>query len=166
MCMTRGRAKRAPGARLCMDKAKMFLSEITNRGNIPVLEKLMAFAEARQRMLAENIANIDMPGYKTKQLDPAVFQAAMRRAIDERSTHPGAPLELPATDQFHEDEMGHLVVTPVTEPAQNILFHDRTNARIETLMAQVAENVMTYNLASQLLKNSFDGLKTAIRGQI
>ena len=149
-----------------MGKAKMFLSDITNRGNIPVLEKLMAFAEARQKMLAENIANIDMPGYKTKQLDPAVFQAAMRRAIDERGSHPGASLELPATDQFYQDEMGHLVVTPVTEPAQNILFHDRTNARIETLMAQVAENVMTYNMASQLLKNSFDGLKTAIRGQI
>ncbi len=144
----------------------MFLSEITNRGNIPVLGKLMAFAEARQKMLAENIANIDMPGYKTKQLDPKVFQAAMRRAIDERGTQPGAPLKLPVTGQFHEDELGHLVVTPVTDPAQNILFHDRTYARIATLMAQVAENVMTYNMASQLLNNSFDGLKTAIRGQI
>ncbi len=81
----------------------MFLSEITNRGNIAVLGKLMAFAEARQKMLAENIANIDMPGYKTKQLDPTVFQAAMRRAIGARGTHPGASLELPATDQFHED---------------------------------------------------------------
>ncbi len=126
----------------------------------------MAFAEARQKMLAENIANIDRPGYKTKQLDPAVFQASLRTAMDNRKSHPGTPLELPATDQFHQDEMGYLVVTPVTEPAQNILFHDRTNASIETLMAQVAENVMTYNMASQLLKNSFDGLKTAIRGQI
>lgn len=144
----------------------MFLSEITNRGNIPVLEKLMAFTEARQKMLAENIANITTPGYRTKQLDPQAFHRALGRAIDDRDGDAKKPLEIPATEQFHLDELGHLAVTPTEQPAQNILFHDRTNARIETLMAQVAENVMTYNLASQLLKNSFDGLKTAIRGQI
>ena len=65
MCVWPAVGQSAPGARLCMDKAKMFLSDITNRGNIAVLGKLMAFAEARQKMLAENIANIDMPGYKT-----------------------------------------------------------------------------------------------------
>lgn len=144
----------------------MFLSEITNRGSIPVLEKLMAFTEARQKMLAENIANITTPGYRIKQLDPQAFQRALGRAIDERDGDPKKSLDIPATEQFHLDEFGHLAVTPTEQPAQNILFHDRTNARIESLMAQVAENVMTYNLASQLLKNSFDGLKTAIRGQI
>lgn len=144
----------------------MFLSEITNRGSIPVLEKLMAFTEARQKMLAENIANITTPGYRIKQLDPQAFQRALGRAIDERGGDPKKPLDIRATEQFHLDEFGHLAVTPTEQPAQNILFHDRTNARVESLMAQVAENVMTYNLASQLLKNSFDGLKTAIRGQI
>ena len=144
----------------------MFLGDITNRGNIPVLAKLMAFAEARQKVLADNIANIDTPGYKVKNLDPKVFQAALGQAIDERGSDPRKPLVLPRTEQFYEDEFGHLVVTPVEDPAQNILFHDRTNASIETLMSQVAENVMTYSLMSQLLKNSFDGLKTAIRGQI
>ena len=144
----------------------MFLSEITNRGNIPVLEKLLAFAEARQKMLADNLANIDTPGYRMKRLDPGVFQRALRRAIDDRGSDPRRALEIPATEQFHLDESGHLAVTPVDEPAENILFHDRTNARIESLMTQVAENVMTYNLASQLLKNSFDGLKIAIRGEV
>ena len=144
----------------------MFLGEITNRGNIPVLAKLMAFAEARQKVLADNIANIDTPGYKVKNLDPQAFQAALGQAIDERGGDPRKPLNLPRTEQFYEDDFGQLVVTPVEDPAQNILFHDRTNASIETLMTQVAENVMTYSLASQLLKNSFDGLKTAIRGQI
>ncbi len=144
----------------------MFLGDITNRGNIPVLAKLMAFAEARQKVLADNIANIDTPGYKVRSLDPKAFQAALGQAIDERGSDPRKSLKLPRTEQFYEDDFGHLVVTPVEDPAQNILFHDRTNASIETLMSQVAENVMTYTLASQLLKNSFDGLKTAIRGQI
>lgn len=144
----------------------MFLGDITNRGNIPVLAKLMAFAEARQKVLADNIANIDTPGYKVRSLDPRAFQAALGQAIDERGNDPRKSLKLPRTEQFYEDDFGHLVVTPVEDPAQNILFHDRTNASIETLMSQVAENVMTYTLVSQLLKNSFDGLKTAIRGQI
>ena len=101
-----------------------------------------------------------------KRLDPRVFKSALRRAVDDRGSDPRRALEIPATEQFHLDESGHLAVTPVDEPAENILFHDRTNARIESLMTQVAENVMTYNLASQLLKNSFDGLKIAIRGEV
>ena len=92
----------------------MYLSDITNRGNIPVLEKLMAFTQARHKVLAENIANIDTPGYKTKQLDPRLFQAALSRAIEDRDGGPGKSLDIPTTDQFRLDDQGHLVVTPTT----------------------------------------------------
>ena len=46
------------------------------------------------------------------------------------------------------------------------LFHDRTNSRLEVLMAQAAENVMTYRVASELLRGEFAALKSAIRGVV
>ena len=143
----------------------MFLADLTNRGNIPVLEKLMAYTEARHAMLADNVANLGTPGYKAKQLDPRAFQRALRGAIDHRG-NTAEPLRIAHHSQFGLDGRGHLVVTPSEQPGQNILFHDRSNVRIEVLMASVAENLMTYNLTTEQLRASFDGLKTAIRGQI
>ncbi len=144
----------------------MYLNDLVNQGPIPVLEKLMAFSEVRHSVLAENIANIDTPGYITKQLDPAAFEQALRRAVEQRGDDPNAPLVLPPSDEFSEDDQGHLKVTPSTQPAENILFHDRTNASIEKLMADLNENTLVYSMASEMLRVQFDSLKTAIRGRI
>ncbi len=144
----------------------MLLADLADRGNIPVLTQSLAFLESRQKLLAHNIANLDVPGFKTRQLDPEVFQDALRRAVDTRGRNRQAALELPNTEEFRIDDAGHLQVTPVDLPAQNLLFHDQTNGRVEVLMAAVAENVVTYNLYSQMLGNSFDALKAAIRGEV
>ena len=57
-------------------------------------------------------------------------------------------------------------MTPSEEPAENVLFHDDTNARVERQMAMMAENTMMHQLASELLRERFDGLLKAIRGNI
>ena len=41
---------------------------------MPVLEQVVNFTEARHGVLAGNIANLDTPGYKTRDLSPALFQ--------------------------------------------------------------------------------------------
>ena len=60
------------------------LHGIFNSTNIPVLEKIAAFAERRQEILAGNLANIDTPEYKTRDLPVAEFQAALEQAIHGR----------------------------------------------------------------------------------
>ncbi|MCG3137965.1 MAG: Flagellar basal body rod protein FlgB [Phycisphaerae bacterium] len=144
----------------------MYLADLVNSGNIPVLEKLMAFSEARHQVLAENIANIDTPNYRTQQLDPKAFQAALRRAVETHSGDPRKRLEISSHEQFRQDEQGQMIFNPSREPVENILFHDRTNARLERLMADLAENVMAYNSSAELLNRSFNSLLTAIRGRI
>jgi len=138
-------------------------SEIANFGTIPVLEKTLAFVEARNKMLAENIANITTPGYRARQLDVGAFQAALREAVARRA--PGEELVLKAGDEFSVGRGGLLSVTPSEEPAENLLFHDGTNARIERQMAQLAENTMMNRAAAELLKKALDGLQKAIRGR-
>ena len=41
----------------------MFFEGLVNRGSLPAMEKMLAFTEARHRVLTENIANVDTPGY-------------------------------------------------------------------------------------------------------
>lgn len=142
----------------------MFVSDVTSTGAFPLLEKTLAFSEARNRMLAANVANITTPGYRAKQLDVGAFQAALRDAARKQAA--GGKFELEETNEFHTDSAGLLHVTPTTEPVENLLFHDGTNARIERQMANLAKNAMTHQMAAELLKGYYDGMEKAIRGRL
>ncbi len=142
----------------------MFVDAV-NGGSIPVLEKLLSFTQANQRVLTENVANIDTPGYKTRHLDPKRFQADLREALDKQQATRSRRLVMPRSKQYREDESGRGAFVPQVEPAENVLFHDGTNARIERQMALMAENAMTHQTAVELLKTNFDSLRKAITGR-
>jgi flagellar basal-body rod protein FlgB len=143
----------------------MIFADVVNRESVPVLEKLMAYTEARQRMLAENVANIDNPHYRTKQLDAKAFQQALRAAADRQKATGSSEFELPAGEDYRTDGQGRLQVTPTERPAENVLFHDDTNASVERQMAMMAENAMMHQTASELLRGQFASLLKAIKGQ-
>lgn len=144
----------------------MYFPDLVNRETVPALEKMLAFTQARQRMLAENVANVDTPGYRTKHLDAVAFQKALRRVLDARERTGATAFELKGTDEFRQDADGRLVVTPSEEPAENVLFQDGTNVRIERQMAMMAENAMMHQAATELLRTRFEGLLKAIRGRV
>lgn len=105
------------------------------------------------------------PGYRAKHLDVGSFQAALREACEAGARRGGKPA-FESTDEVSFDAAGHMTVSPSVEPAQNLLFHDGTNARIERLMAELAENTMAHQASSELLRNYFEGVTKAIRGRI
>lgn len=141
-----------------------FLTGFTTFGSTPLLEKFVAFTEARHRVLVENIANIDTPGYRTRQVDVSTFQAELKRAASERR-RPHEPVQLSDSSTWRIDDNGMLRLTPTLEPAENTLFHDGTNTRLERQMSLLAENGMAHQAAVTMLKNKYDGLMTAIRGR-
>ncbi|MCH7525862.1 MAG: hypothetical protein IID39_00360 [Planctomycetes bacterium] len=144
----------------------MLLANLTNRGATPALLNTLAFTQARHKMIAENVANWHTPGYKTKQLDPKAFQQALRRALDAKGSDPNKPFVVRNTRQFGTAKGGYLRVTPSEKPVDNVLFHDRTNASIERMMTNLADNAMVHEAAITLLKGNFDGLRKAIRGRM
>ncbi len=143
----------------------MFFRDVVQSGPIPALDRMLAFTEARHRVLTDNIANIDTPGYTTRRLDPALFQRSLRAALDERRESGSAGLHLEDTGQSRDGPEGRLEVTPAEEPPENVLFHDRTNARIERQMSMLAENAIMHQTATEMLRMRFEGLLKAIRGR-
>lgn len=144
----------------------MYFMKVVNSGPLPALEKMLAFTQARHRVLAENIANIDTPGYQAKRLDPKEFQQALRQALDERDQNGSGSLEMKSGRQYRQDKAGRLTLTPTVEPAENVLFHDQTNMRIERQMASLAENAMMHQAMTELVRVRFEGLLKAIRGRV
>ena len=144
----------------------------------PWLEKLFAsstthalrlnaqFSSARHNLLADNIANIDTPDYRSRSLDAERFQTKLAEALDRAKASDVERLELRDEAQFSTDRHGLLQVKPTEEPPPNTLFHDGSNARIETLVSDLQSNAMQHRLTLNLLKGRFDGMLNAIRGRM
>ncbi len=129
---------------------------------ISALEQMASFTEARQKVIAENIANVDTPGYRHKQVDAAAFQQALSQALEGPRGENLAPVR---SDQVEYDEAGRMVLRPSTEPADNVMFHDGTNGQIERDMTEMSGNQALNQVSAEMLRHHYRMLETAIRGK-
>jgi flagellar basal-body rod protein FlgB len=143
----------------------MWIERLLSSRTTGAIELAAQFAEHRHRILAENVANVTTPDYHTQRLDPERFQASLRDALRRAEAANDGRLVLRGNAQFSTRPDRSLVVKPDREPAPNVLFHDGTNARLEALMADVAQNALSYEMATNLLRGRFDALLKAIRGR-
>ena len=56
------------------------MSSIFDGTTIPLLEKIARFGDKRHDVLTANVANIDTPNYKRRDLPVEAFQKALREA--------------------------------------------------------------------------------------
>ena len=143
----------------------MWIDRLVSSRTTRAVELAATFAEQRQRVLAENLANIETPDYQTQQLDPRAFQSALADALDNTKRNDNR-LKLRGNAQVQTDADGRLAVTPTTEPAQNLLFHDGTNARLERVLADVSENELYYEMTTNFLRSRMQQMLNAIRGKM
>lgn len=151
------------------------ISELTNGGAIPALELSMRFAGQRQRLIASNIANLETPDYIPLDVSPKEFQKMLGEAINRRDagdvgSAAGAlagQAGLPWKDSraFGRNARGELQIRP-TQPADNVLFHDRNNRDLERLMQANVENALSFRVASDLLRSRYEILRTAISQRV
>ncbi len=144
----------------------MWIERLTYSPTTHAVELAAQFAEQRQKLLATNVANIDTPNYVTRQLDPQAFQASLKDALERSQESSGRGLELRGNAQFSTGADGRVEVRPVEEPAENVLFHDGTNVRLEQLLTDVSDNALMYELSTNLLRGRFTNLLQAIRGSV
>lgn len=143
----------------------MWIDRLLESRTRRVLELSAKFAEERHKVLAENAANIDVPDYQARRVDVRAFQQALRTAIDRSRQAGSTELDLRGAAQVSTDAAGRLRLRPRREPASNVLFHDGTNARLESIAVETQENALAYQMAMNMLKSRLDGLMTAIRGR-
>jgi flagellar basal-body rod protein FlgB len=126
---------------------------------IPVLQEVVSFAQARQAVLAGNIANIDTPGYQARDLSVEDFQARLKQAIEDRDD-PGirspGEADLPPKPLMAE----------VAKSTQMVLRHDMGNVDMESQVTEMVKNQMQHNTALTILTDQFRQLQTAISGRV
>jgi flagellar basal-body rod protein FlgB len=102
---------------------------------------------ARYQLISVNLANIDTPGYRTRDLD---FRSELRRAGAQASGLANGEL---SEASFHP--VGHSVRGLMERP-------DGNNVSVERESLLLADTQMKFNLAVQLLKDQFHGISLAI----
>jgi len=132
----------------------MFIDRLLNQGNAPLLEQTLRFTEARAKLIQENVANIDTPGYATKDLDLRGFQAMLQKRVEQRdSASPGS---------ISFDDIGF----EAQKPHNTLLFHDRNNRSVEQLMSDNAKNAMFHNLVVELLRKQYSAMEMALKERV
>jgi flagellar basal-body rod protein FlgB len=103
---------------------------------------------ARYKLIAVNLANIDTPGYHTRDLD---FRAELRRA----ATAEASGIDNAQLASFSTSPVPHTVRGLMERP-------DGNNVSVERESLLLAEAQMKFNLGVQLLKDQFHTISLAI----
>jgi len=118
------------------------MANILSSPTLRVLERGLDVASSRHQILANNIANVDTPGFKRSAVDFAQAMADAMKTAD-------------------SGEQVHSSIRVVTEE-NTVVRNDGNNVDIEREMAELAENNLLYNAMSQLLGARYAQLRTVI----
>lgn len=141
------------------------LPQMLSQGTLPVLEQAVNFAQARHGVLAGNIANIDTPGYKTRDLSPDLFQASLRRAIEKRDLQPTQELS-PGVVSPRDRSDQLEAFDEVKQSTKHILYHDQSDVSLESQVTELAKNQGMHNMAISLLTHQFHLLEAAVTERV
>jgi flagellar basal-body rod protein FlgB len=145
------------------------LSSLFQSSSIPVLEQVAKFTEARHGVLAGNVANLDTPGYKTRDLSPTLFQERLKDAIEAGR----APTRTYESDSFGSTYKSSRraarelkAFRKVEESMKSILRHDEADVSMEQQINEIVKNQQQHNLAINIMSAQFRLLRAAITERV
>ncbi len=127
--------------------------------SIPVLGEVLNFAQARHTVLAGNIANVNTPGYRLRDLNEGQFQQRLKEAITQSKR------SLSASPSLADAEPGD-PMREVRASLENLLYHDDTNIDLEKQVAEMTKNHLLHNFALTVMADQFNLLQTAISERV
>jgi flagellar basal-body rod protein FlgB len=114
---------------------------VANISLLSQLEDYLSLTNQRETVIASNMANVDTPGYRTKDID---FQDELQRAM---SAPDGSSPRMAA------QEVTGLLERP-----------DGNNVDIDREAMKLSEVQLQYQMGTQLVKDRFHQILTAING--
>ncbi len=128
---------------------------IFNKTTIPALEQTITFAQRRHELLLGNVANMDVPGYQSRDLDVGDFQNALAESVQASQTPSGAAQSMsPVT----RDD----IYSGPRAATEQVVFHDGSDVSLEHQVTQLSKNQHLHSLAVTTMRSQFALLRAAI----
>lgn len=116
------------------------------------LEEMIRVSAFRHKVLASNIANVDTPGYKAKDVP---FRDEMKnQALEMAKTSPQH-----LRGNRNSREAGGIVAV------ERSVWGDGNNVALDVELANMTENALLYEAGIRLLSKKFMMYKNAIKGR-
>ncbi|KKB75608.1 MULTISPECIES: flagellar basal body rod protein FlgB [Bacillus] len=122
-------------------------------GTIQTLEGALQRANVKQKVISNNIANVDTPNYKAKKV-------SFKNMLNEESSR----IDATKTDYRHIDFKGSDSNYSIVSSKQTSYQQNRNNVDIDQEMSEMAENQIQYQALVERISGKFNSLKTAITG--
>ncbi len=124
--------------------------------NIPLFTRMLDGSAARQRAIAENIANVNTSGYRTKDINFVEF-------LNSESHN---QISASRTDSRHIplNESGKSEYIELDRDNSSELSSGLNNVDVDKEMVKSAENQLYYSATSKITALKFKALHTSIKG--
>ncbi|MDA8415839.1 MAG: flagellar basal body rod protein FlgB [Betaproteobacteria bacterium] len=108
-------------------------------------QSALRIQEARQELIASNIANADTPGYQARDID---FRSALANAIQARQT--ALPLATPSAQHLPSAQRDAATGTPLLYRSVIQPSADGNTVNMDTERAQYAESAVQYQASLRI----------------
>lgn len=130
------------------------LDKVVSPLKVAVMEKALTADSMRHKVISNNIANVNTPGFKRSDV---TFEEELSKALD-------SSLQLTVTHDKHIGKRQAFDVQPAVVAENNTSFRtDGNNVDIDREMADMAKNQIHYNALVQKIAGFYAGLKDVIR---
>jgi flagellar basal-body rod protein FlgB len=146
------------------------LPSLLNSTTIPLLEQVVNFTETRHGVLAGNIANMDTPGYHTRDLSTEKFQATLKEAVEaQHAPDTGNTTDKYASLPAYSGEQREGSLDPyrhVKDSLKDILYHDNSDVSMEQQVNEIVKNQTEHNLAIDIMAAQLRLLRAAVTERV
>ncbi len=127
-------------------------------GKSSILEKSLNASWARNDVISQNLANVDTPKYKRKDI---AFEEILNDSMGRTS------LEGNVTDKRHIEintrDVNKVEPTLVEDNSNSSMRIDGNNVDIDSEMANLAKNQIKYNALIQMINSNYSKIKNVIK---
>lgn len=131
------------------------MNPLFNSQVFQILEKSLDSSALRQKVISNNIANVNTPKFKRSDVH---FEEELAKVLDKKS------LKLAGTDEQHIGiKRGIDKIAPKIIPDQSTTMRtDDNNVDIDAEMVHLAQNQIYYDALVQRINGKFGSLRTVI----
>lgn len=135
------------------------LEKLFNSSTTTLLNKSMDVATLRNNVIADNIANVDTPNFKRREV---VFQEKLQNILNKKE----GDLPLRTTNNRHILIKSPFDLDPeIREIRETSFRNDGNNVDIDVESAKLAQNKIQYDALAQSMNNEIKLLRLAISGR-
>lgn len=138
------------------------LMKLFDSPTITLLNKSMDVASERNTVIADNMANVDTPNFKRREV---IFEDNLQKALLEHNR----PLDMRTTNYRHiptENDQGIFQLEPEIVKMNDTSYrNDGNNVDIDVESAKLAKNKLFYDSLTQSINNEIRLLRLAITGR-